>query len=52
MKKECIKLKKELITYRDPKSPLSEIFRTLRTNIQFTNMNTMENVLKIVFMVI
>lgn len=27
--------KEELITYKDPKSPISEIFRTLRTNIQF-----------------
>ena len=30
-----MKLKKELITQRDPKSPVSEVFRTLRTNIQF-----------------
>ena len=28
-------MKKELIVYQDPKSPISEIFRTLRTNIQF-----------------
>lgn len=28
-------MKKELIVQRDPKSPISEIFRTLRTNIQF-----------------
>jgi capsular exopolysaccharide synthesis family protein len=27
----------ELIVKEDPKSPISEIFRTLRTNIQFTN---------------
>lgn len=26
---------KELVVYKDPKSPISEIFRTLRTNIQF-----------------
>lgn len=26
----------ELIVHEDPKSPISEIFRTLRTNIQFT----------------
>ena len=32
-----MKLKKELITQRDPKSPVSEVFRTLRTNIQFMN---------------
>lgn len=28
-------MKKELITQRNPKSPISEMFRTLRTNIQF-----------------
>lgn len=30
-------MKKELIIDNDPKSPVSEIFRTLRTNIQFMN---------------
>ena len=25
----------ELITHRDPKSPISEVFKTLRTNLQF-----------------
>lgn len=30
-------MKKELVTYFDPKSTVSEMFRTLRTNIQFTN---------------
>lgn len=35
-------MKRELITFNDPKSPISEIFRTLRTNIQF--MNTKKNV--------
>ena len=30
-------MKKELIAHRDPKSPISETFRTLRTNIQFMN---------------
>ena len=30
-------MKKELIAYRDPKSPESEMFRNLRTNIQFMN---------------
>ena len=30
---------KELITQKDPKSPVSEVFRTLRTNIQFMNAN-------------
>lgn len=34
-----MKVKKELITQRDPKSPVSETFRTLRTNIQFMNAN-------------
>lgn len=28
-------MKKELIVQKDPKSPISEVFRTLRTNIQF-----------------
>ncbi len=28
-------MKKEVIAHGDPKSPISEIFRTLRTNIQF-----------------
>lgn len=30
-------MKKELIAYREPKSPESEMFRNLRTNIQFIN---------------
>ena len=30
-------MKKEVITARDPKSHISELFRTLRTNIQFMN---------------
>lgn len=30
-------MRKELLTYLDPKSPISEVFRTLRTNIQFMN---------------
>lgn len=30
---------KELIVEKDPKSPISEMFRTLRTNIQFMNTN-------------
>lgn len=30
-----MKTRKELIAQRDPKSPISEVFRTLRTNIQF-----------------
>ena len=27
-------MRKELLTYLNPKSPISEIFRTLRTNLQ------------------
>ena len=34
-----MRLKKELIAQRDPKSPVSEVFRTLRTNIQFMSTN-------------
>lgn len=34
-------MKKELITHEEPKSPISEVFRTLRANIQF--MNTKKN---------
>ena len=30
-------MKKELITAKEPKAPISELFRTLRTNIQFMN---------------
>ena len=30
-------MRKEIVAHRDPKSPISEIFRTLRTNIQFMN---------------
>ena len=32
-------MRKELVTHLDPKSPVSETFRTLRTNIQFMNSN-------------
>lgn len=32
-------MKKEVIAHKNPKSPISEIFRTLRTNIQFMNTN-------------
>lgn len=28
-------MNKELITHQDPKSPISEVFKTLRTNLQF-----------------
>ena len=30
-------MRREVIVHKDPKSPISEIFRTLRTNIQFMN---------------
>lgn len=30
-------MKKEIITYKNPKSPITEMFKTLRTNIQFMN---------------
>jgi capsular exopolysaccharide synthesis family protein len=30
-------MKKEVIVHKNPKSPISEVFRTLRTNIQFMN---------------
>ena len=32
-------MKKEVVAHRNPKSPISEVFRTLRTNIQFMNVN-------------
>ena len=32
-------MERELITHSDSKSPVSEVFRTLRTNIQFMNSN-------------
>lgn len=32
-------MKKEVIVHNNPKSPISEIFRTLRTNIQYMNTN-------------
>ena len=31
-------MRENLIVHQDPKSPISEIFRTLRTNIQFMSM--------------
>lgn len=34
-----MKSNRELIVQKDPKSPVSEVFRTLRTNIQFMNAN-------------
>ena len=39
-------MRENLIVHQDPKSPISEIFRTLRTNIQFLNSrNTLKSVL-------
>ena len=39
-------MRKELVAQKDPKSPISEIFRTLRTNIQFMNTkNTLKTLL-------
>lgn len=39
-------MKKELIAERNPKSPISEIFRTLRTNLQFMNsQNSLKTIL-------
>ena len=32
-------MRKEVIAHKDPKFPISEVFRTLRTNIQFMNAN-------------
>ncbi len=32
-------MRKEVIAQKDPKSPISELFRTIRTNIQFMNAN-------------
>ena len=33
-------MKKEIITQSDPKSPISEVFRALRTNLQFMSRAT------------
>ncbi len=38
-------MKKEVIAHKNPKSPISEIFRTLRTNIQFMNVDKKMKVL-------
>lgn len=38
-------MKKEIITFTDPKSPISEVFRTLRTNIQFMNIKKLKSLL-------
>lgn len=39
-KKQKNKISSELIAYSDPKSIISETFRTLRTNVQFSNTNS------------
>ena len=39
-KKQKNKISSEIITYSDPKSIISETFRTLRTNVQFSNTNS------------
>lgn len=38
-KKKAIELKRSLITNNDPKSPISEQYRTIRTNIQFSSVD-------------
>lgn len=38
-KGEYTKMKNELITFVSPKTQISEVFRTLRTNIQFMNVD-------------
>lgn len=38
-------MKKEVIAHQNPKSPISEVFRTLRTNIQFMDVNKKMKVL-------
>lgn len=40
-------MRKELIVFKDPKAPISEIFRTLRTNIQFMNAGKNSNAILI-----
>lgn len=40
-------MRKELIVHKDPKSPISETFRTLRTNIQFMNTSRKLKVLQV-----
>ena len=40
-------MKKEVIAHKNPKSPISEVFRTLRTNIQFMNVDRKLKVLLI-----
>ena len=42
-------IKKELVAHKDPKSPVSETFRTLRTNI-LSRENDVENIKKIAYL--
>ena len=37
-------MRKEVIAHKDPKSPISEVFKTIRTNLQFMN-NKGKNIL-------
>ena len=43
LRKNTDKEETELITYEDGKAVISETFRTLRTNVQFSNVNNKEN---------
>ena len=38
-KKKTTELKRSLITHLEPKSPISEQYRTIRTNIQFSSVD-------------
>lgn len=38
-KKKATELKRSLVTVKDPKSPISEQYRTIRTNIQFSSVD-------------
>lgn len=39
LKKQLQSLKRNLIAWQDPKSPITEAYRTLRTNIQFSSID-------------
>ncbi len=39
VKKKATELKRSLITNQNPKSPISEQYRTIRTNIQFSSVD-------------
>jgi len=38
-KRDTLKTKGHLVTYTDPRSPVAEAYRTLRTNIQFASLD-------------